>query len=325
MTQTKTKNQVFINFLYILFLLISILTIVFIPKQAIQTFGQGINLWATKVLPSLLPFFILTKLLSYTSFANSAGAVLSPITKKLYGVGGVAGYIYFMSIVSGYPIGAKLTADLYENKVVNAKQAKTISSFTSTSGPLFILGTVGIGFFNNTKLGIIVLVSHLISALLNGIIYRNKEVESAGPIPQTQTSHNPLSDSMYNSIISIMMVGGFIAIFYMALNLILELHILYPLTYLLSKIGIPTNISTPTIAGLIEVTTGLSILGQTETTFKLATTLSSFLISFGGLSIHAQAHCYLKTFGLKYTHFLKQKVTHAILSASVTLLLFLFI
>ena len=75
-----------IGVIYILFLLISILTLVIIPKQAITTFGQGVNLWATKVLPSLLPFFILTKLLSYTTFVNSAGRILSPITKKIFPV-----------------------------------------------------------------------------------------------------------------------------------------------------------------------------------------------------------------------------------------------
>ncbi len=325
MTQSRIKNQAFVNFLYILFLLISIITLVIIPKQAIQTFGQGINLWATKVLPSLLPFFILTKLLSYTAFVGSVGQKLSPLTQKLYGVGGVAGYIYFMSIVSGYPVGAKLTSELYENRVITATQAKTISSFTSTSGPLFVLGTVGIGFFDSSRLGIIVLISHLISALLNGLLYRNKDSkETISSIPFSKTS-NPLSDSMYNSIISIMMVGGFIAIFYMALSIILQLNILSPLIPLLSKIGINQNISTSIFAGLIEVTTGLSILSKSSINLNLASLISSFLISFGGLSIHAQAYCYLKNFGQKYSQFLIQKVTHAILSVLVTSLIILFI
>ena len=325
MTQTRTKNQVFINFIYILFLLISILTLVIIPKQAITTFGQGVNLWATKVLPSLLPFFILTKLLSYTTFVNSAGRILSPITKKLYGVGGVAGYIYFISIVSGYPVGAKLTSDLYEQKAINREQAKAISSFTSTSGPLFILGTVGIGFFNSSRLGIIVLISHLISALLNGLLYRNKEAEFISPAIPKPTSQNQLSDSMYNSVISIMMVGGFIAIFYMGLKLMLQLNIFSPIIFLLSKCGIDEQVSASLIAGMIEVTTGLSILGSSSIKLKLSTVLASVLISFGGLSIHAQAFCYLKNFGLKYSHFLKQKVTNAILAALVTLLIILLI
>lgn len=323
MTQPRSKNQVF-NYIYISFLLASIIIIVIIPRQAITTFGQGLNLWATKVLPSLLPFFILTKLLSFTTFINSAGKFLTPITKKLYGVGGVAGYVYFMSIVSGYPIGAKLTSDLYENKAITSSQAKTISAFTSTSGPLFILGTVGLGFFNSYKLGIIVLISHLISALLNGLLYRNKECKEISAIIPTATSHNPLNDTMYNSIISIMLVGGFIAIFYMALNLLLELNILNPIITLLSNLGINNHISTALISGVIEVTTGLSILSQKAIDFKLATIISSILISFGGLSIHAQAYCYLKNFRLKYSHFLIQKATHAILSASVTLIILIF-
>jgi nucleoside recognition membrane protein YjiH len=112
-----------------------------------QSFFQGLRLWATKVLPALLPFFILVKLLSYTTFSQTIGNFLSPITYRFYRVGGIAGYIYIMSILSGYPVGAKLTADFYKENYISKRQAHTISAFTSTSGPLFVLGTVGIGLF----------------------------------------------------------------------------------------------------------------------------------------------------------------------------------
>jgi sporulation integral membrane protein YlbJ len=264
--------------------------------------------------------------LSYTTFVSSAGKFLSPITKKLYGVGGVAGYVYFMSIISGYPIGAKLTSDLYQNNQISSSQAKAISSFTSTSGPLFILGTVGNGLFNDSKLGIIVLISHFISALLNGLLYRNKDktnYEHNAII--TEASSNPLGESMSSSIISIMSVGGFIALFYMVLSLLLHLNFFALPISLLSKIGIDSGVSNSILSGIIEVTTGLSLLSKTNISFGIACIATSFLVSFGGLSIHAQAYCYLKNFNLKYSHFLKQKVTHAVLSALVTWLITLLI
>ena len=126
-----------------------IIIIASIPKVAIQTFSQGILIWATKILPALLPFFILTKLLSYTTFISTIGKFLSPITKKLYGVGGVSGYIYLMSILSGYPIGAKIIADLYQKKQINENEAKKMIIFCTTSGPIFVIGTVGTLMFKN--------------------------------------------------------------------------------------------------------------------------------------------------------------------------------
>ena len=86
---------------------------------------------------------------------------------------------------------------------------------------------------------------------------------------------------------------------------------------------IKEDISNSILSGIIEVTTGLNLLSKTGISFKLSAIISSFLISFGGLSIHAQAYCYLKTFQLKYRHFLQQKITHAIISASVTFLILL--
>lgn len=324
MIKNKTKNINYLNFIYISLLITVILTIIILPKVAIQNFFQGLLLWATKVLPALLPFFILTKLLSYTTFVAIASKHLSPITNKLYNVGGVAGYIFFMSIISGYPVGAKITADLYNDNQITSGQAQSITSFTSTSGPLFILGTVGIGFFESSKLGVIVLISHIISAVINGIFYRNKEKKNIANYTPTIPPTNTLSESMYSSITSIMLVGGFIAISYMLLGIITDLNLFNFITEPLSKIGINKNISHAILSGFIEVTTGLNMLSCTNLSFKLSAIISSFLISFGGLSIHAQAYCYLRSFDLKYSHFLIQKITHAIISASVTFVILLF-
>ncbi|MGN0961648.1 MAG: nucleoside recognition domain-containing protein [Christensenellales bacterium] len=287
-----------------------------------QSFFQGIRLWATKVLPALLPFFILVKLLSYTTFSKSIGKFLTPITHKLYGVGGVSGYIYIMSILSGYPVGAKLTAEIYKDGGINKGQAHTISSFTSTSGPLFVLGTVGIGLFGNQLLGIVVLISHYLGAILNGLIYRYKD-NSVNAQASFKDPTNTLNDCMTSSIMSILVVGGFIAIFYMLLTLLLHINAFSLPTYLLSKIGIPKELTIATISGFIEVTTGMSLLSQCAISFDLQAIIASFLISFGGLSIHAQAYCFLSNFDMPYSKFLLQKLTHASLSAIITLLIVL--
>ena len=320
MTNFQNKKITFKKNIFILGILLVILMLVITPSLAMQSFLSGILIWATKVLPSLLPFFILTKLLSYTSFVNSVGKKLTPITHKLYGVGGVAGYIFTMSIISGYPVGAKLTSDMYQNNIINKRQAWSITAFTSTSGPLFILGSVAIGMFSNQSLGYVILISHYLSAIINGLIYRNKEKSNIN-ILNNPISLNPLNDSMTNSISSIMVVGGFIALFYMILNILQHIHAFTFITYPLSLIGINESISSAILSGIIEVTTGCLMLSKINL-FPVATaTILSFLISFGGLSIHAQAYCFLKSFDMPYSKFLIQKITHATLSSIITLVI----
>lgn len=314
MTKTKLKS---IDIIIIILILLTIALFLSLPEIAMDSFFAGIRLWATKVLPALLPFFFLVKILSATSFSNTIGKYLSPITQKVYGVGGVAGYIYIMSILSGYPVGAKLTADIYKDGGLTRGQAHSISSFTSTSGPLFVLGTVGIGLFHNQKLGIIVLMSHYIGALLNGLLYRNKD---STKVSTSITPFNSnIGDSMSGSITSILLVCGFVALFYMVLNLLLHIGVLNIPINILSIIGIPKEISTSIISGLIEVTTGASMLSRCTLSLQWQAIILSFLISFGGLSIHMQAYCFLSSFDMPYPKFLLQKFTHACLSTLVTI------
>lgn len=320
MIKNQSKKLEFNKYIVILCILSIILMLIIMPSIAMQSFFTGILIWATKVLPSLLPFFILTKLLSYTTFISTIGKKLNPITKKLYGVGGVSGYIFTMSIVSGYPMGAKLTSDMYSNKIITTRQASVITSFTSTSGPLFIIGSVAIGMYNNPTLGYIILISHYLSALINGLIYR-KEVKNEISTLNSTTTTNPLGDSMTNSIASIMTVGGFIALFYMILSLLLSINAFTFITFPLELIGISKDITSGIISGLIEVTTGCIMISKLNLSLPFIGTILSFLISFGGLSIHAQAYCFLKSFNMPYFKFLLQKTTHAIISSIITLII----
>lgn len=320
MTKSKTKLINYKNIIFIFAILLCIALMVITPEIAMNSFLEGIRIWGSKVLPSLLPFFLLTKLLTYTNFVTSTGKFLTPITSKLYGVGGVSGYIYVMSIISGYPVGAKLTSDFYKSGVINSKQATTITSFTSTSGPLFILGSVAIGLFHDSTLGVIILISHYLGALLNGFVYRRKWSHMINT-QTTLKSENFLNDSMVSSITSIMVVGGFIALFYMIISICISCNIFTPLTNFLEIFGVDGKLSTSIICGLIEVTTGCIYLSNLSLSFLLKGSLLSFLISFGGFSIHAQAYCFLKNFNMPYPIFLLQKLTHAILSTLLTVLI----
>lgn len=314
MTKSKSKN---IDIITIILILLAIGLFLFLPQLAMESFFAGIRLWATKVLPALLPFFILVKLLSATTFSSRVGSFLSPITHKMYGVGGVAGYIYIMSILSGYPVGAKLTADIYKDGGISKGQAHSISSFTSTSGPLFVLGTVGIGLFHSQKLGIIVLISHYLGALLNGLIYRNKE-KNTNVSKAISHVNITIGETMSSSIGSILLVGGFVALFYMLLSLLLHIGAFTLPCQLLSYMGIPSEIATSIFSGIVEVTTGASLLSRCTLAFHWQAIILSFLISFGGLSIHMQAYCYLSSFDMPYHKFLIQKITHAIFSSLIT-------
>ena len=309
-----------------LVLIFILITLILNPSSNMEAFSRGIRVWATNVLPALFPFFLFTKLLCELNIIESFTNYLNPITKKLYNCGGISGYIYLMSIISGYPVGAKLVSDFYKNGIITSGQAHRIITFTSTSGPFFIIGTVGIGMFFNQKAGFIMLISHFISAILNGLIYRKYKNNEKTPEKiysfNNANNKNLLQDCMLNSIQSILIVGGYVSIFFLLINMINDLHIFNPLLTLITKLFSEqlSNILKAILNGLIEVTHGCLDLSEIGLSIELKTILATALISFGGFSVHMQAYTFLKQSGISYKFFLLQKTTHTIISVIISLL-----
>lgn len=45
-------------------------------------------------------------------------------------------------------------------------------AFTNNSGPLFIIGTVGISLFSSIEIGILLLLTHILACITVGILFR---------------------------------------------------------------------------------------------------------------------------------------------------------
>ena len=369
------KKQIFIT----IFLLTFSLLFVINSSKYISVTIDGILLYGTKILPTLLPFFFVTKILSNFNFIYAVCNQFSFLTKLLFNTKAISSYIFFMSIISGYPVGAKLTTEFYENKIIDKNDAQKILSFCSTSGPLFIIGTVGVGFFYNQFLGIIIFLIHVISSILNGIIYRNlgsrkivkfsskKGVKNDGKIDDNfnakldekiDVKHDKnlcqnldenlaknnsniiknlnientkindknfsLQECMYSSIQSVLIVGGYIIIFYVLIQILLDYNILSPLINLLNLLGLPPIQSKGLCAGLIEITKGISIL-STSSNIKLNFIISNFLISFSGVSILMQANAFLDKININKKMYVLQKFTHGVISLVLSIIVSLFI
>lgn len=308
-------------------ILFFIIILVISPKLCIEACFNGLNVWATSLLPALLPFFIFTKLLSELGVINTMSSVFSPITKKLYNTSGISGYIYLMSILSGYPVGAKLTCDLYCNKQIDYGQAHRIIAFTSTSGPLFILGTVAIGMFNNPKIGYVIIISHFIGALLNGLIYRKyltkKPLVGVEKLNTVSANKNLLEETMYSSIKSILIVGGYVSLFFMVITVLNNYNILSPINYLICKIipNVNPSVVSAITNGIIELTKGCLDLSTLNLSSNIAAPILTGLISFGGISIFLQASTFLKNININLKYYFLQKITHTIISVLLCLIL----
>lgn len=158
-------------FFTIVFLIFIICLLLFSNNNLVAA-QNGLALWATKVLPSLFPFFVATELLCQTNFTYILGKLLNKFMKPIFNVPGESVIAIILGTISGYPIGAKVVCNLKEQKIISKIEAERLIAYTNNSGPLFILGTVGIALFKNKRIGIILLLSHIISAFLVGYCFR---------------------------------------------------------------------------------------------------------------------------------------------------------
>ena len=157
---------------YLFTILISILVLfcIIYPNLMIDSTKSAISLWATVVLPSLFPFIILSNLIQNTALPLLFGKFLTPFTNLIFRLPGISSIAIFLGMIGGYPIGAKVTNDLLSDKSINKNDANHLITFTNNAGPLFMIGAIGIGIYKNINIGILLLISHYISALLIGFI-----------------------------------------------------------------------------------------------------------------------------------------------------------
>ena len=146
--------------------------ILFRPDVYVASALEGVKLWALVVLPSLLPFFFFTSLLAKIGSTERMARTLKKPCEQIFGTSGYAAYAFLMSILAGYPVGAKIIGDLGENGLIDETDATKMSAFCSTSGPLFIVGSVSVGMFGSVAAGKLLFLAHTLSALITGVIFR---------------------------------------------------------------------------------------------------------------------------------------------------------
>lgn len=285
------------------------------PEKYLQSCLSGIKLWAFSVLPSLLPYFFLTTVLTKLNVLNGCFNKLSKPFKKLFNVKGIVSYAFLSSVVSGYPVGAKILSDLYRGGLISEGEVKRAAPLCSTSGPLFIVGAVGVSMFSNKTVGAIMLISHVLSAVFTALTFRGVKGEVSpyrGCL--TDEKHDDiLYEAAYGAVKSVLIVGAYVAVFFVITDILCDFKILTLPALILKPIFSAVGASGceyPFLIGLIECTKGaksLSALGVTPKTVAL----TASLISFGGFSVIMQSLTYLTGAKVKPVYFIGVKCVHA--------------
>lgn len=316
-----------------MFLAFTICLILFSNNNLIAA-QNGLVLWATSVVPTLFPFFVATELLCQTNFTYIMGKLLNKFMKPIFNVPGEASVAILLGTISGYPVGAKVVCNLKKQKIISKIEAERLIAFTNNSGPLFILGTVGIALFKNKHIGFILLISHILASLTVGYCFRfwkkNKlEVNFRETKFNSKLTPLKISDigeilgsSIGKAVSSILSIGGFVVLFSVILSILENSGILNIITSIFTQIGIVENISTSIITGFIELTNGVNLSAMLYQNLPLLSILiTSFLLGFGGISVLLQVYSIICKENISIKPYLYGKLLQGIFASVFTFIL----
>lgn len=292
--------------------------IIIYPERYISACLQGFIMWAECVLPSLFPFMVITLIMIKSGFAEKASLPLKKVT-GLFNLPPAAAVCFIISICSGYPAGSKCVHEFYENGALSSNDCKKLSALCSTSGPLFIIGSVGVRMLNDKSAGWKILLAHYISVLAIALIialFSKKDGKNG--IARAPVKGNLLYDSFHGAVISVAVAGGFIAFFSVTAQICSDFNFLIVFEKLFSLITDGQSAKAVSL-GLVEATIGCRTLSSAHGNLTLP--FAGFLITFGGISILLQQYAYFGKTGVKPAYFIGVKFIQGIACFLILLLI----
>ncbi len=331
----KALNQIFFTFFCCTFLLL----LLFYSEECISLASNGLLIWYHNMIPSLFPFMVLSGFMIRTGLSLKIGQWLQPVLGIFFHLPSRMLYAIFMGFLCGFPMGAKIVADMLEKEQISLKEGEYLLAFCNNIGPLYMLGYV-IPLFNYKDLGKVLGFMYLVPLSYGLFLRYFHPAFSFSPFPNKQpkinafkqrlnsklkneltlsqcsyvdnrnSSPNYLScfqQALSSAIEQITLLGGCmiffncIQIFPTLLNEYLSTTSAFPYIPLFSAI----------FCSLIEIGGGLkqlkASLGIIDPT-SISLCLPLFLLTIGGLSCIAQTYFIIKNTELKISTYIKHKL-----------------
>lgn len=305
------------------------------PTPAFQASLQGLQLWWQIVFPALLPFLVLSEILIAYGWVHALGVWLEPLMNRLFKLPGVGGWVLAMGMTTGFPGGALAARQLHDQGDLSARDANKLAALAHFCNPMLILIVIATGLMREPAAGYIILAIHWLTGLLAFLLLNRRSGRQAGISPKdaaekqlgrpakerslvyqslqsAKRAHvkdgrsfgRLLGDTVSNAVQTLMMVGGYIIIFAVVIQIAGRLVPHFP-AYGLS--------------GLFEVHLGARDLSGTAfAADRTQWSMMSGLLGFTGISALLQSMSVLRKTGVSWLRFSLVRLLHGILAFAAT-------
>lgn len=294
------------------------------PESVLTAARDSFSLFVHGLLPALFPCFVLASVLTASGLPAKLGRFLSPAMRKL-GLPGEAGPLMVLGAVSGYPVGAKLTATLYDRQEIDLPTAERLCAVCNLAGPMFLSGTLAATILKSPSLGVVIMASHWAGALivlLLGAFFQRGKTPSPTSFPAEAKEFSlvrALMNGVADGMAAMLRVCGAIMLFAVIVASLRVSGMLNAFCQPFSLLGINPKLVEAVVSGFFEKTTGASAIASLpQLALPVKAAFCSFFAAFGGCSILLQTLFFLPVRPARYWGY---KLIQGMVSAGVTLLL----
>lgn len=281
----KRKIIIFFYICLLFFLL-------FHPKEALTGVKNGLGLWLNIMIPTLLPFLILTGALLKTGNIRKLLKPSAFFWKTFFGLSPAGAYVLILGLLCGYPMGAKLAHDLYIDQQISRREGEYLLTFSCNASPAFIISYLS-GILLKNKISAVQMILTFLAADLfcmlffRFVVYRGHTVDS---VCVNKIKKETYQQDSIGVILDVSIMAGFETITRLGGYILLFSLILASISFYWPFHAQSCMLFTAPL----ELTTGLEQIANAPLPWKSRYLASMILTSFGGFCVMAQTKSVLE-------------------------------
>ncbi|MBR2460299.1 MAG: hypothetical protein IKB34_03610 [Clostridia bacterium] len=281
------------------------------------------------VFPTLFPFMLASGLLIRCGAGKLCKRLLSPVFYRVFGISGSLASAFILGAIAGFPIGARAVCELFEKGECSRKEAEAALALCSNPGVGFTVAGVGALMWSDTRIGVMLWLSCLLSTVAVGWITKPRTGIFRAFTEQISIAEEKKSDisaivaeTVTESARSALNICSFMIFFRLASVFLTELITALPFL----SVPAVSRMITALLTAILEFSTGCSALSSPELSQSFSAVLSpvrssvlcgaltAATLAWSGISVHLQTASFALPLRLSMKKYYTSKALTAVCS-----------
>lgn len=257
----------------------------------------GLVLSAGTVIPAIFPFMIVSD--AVKAHIDKYGIPLRKALCRFFGIDDASLPTLVSGLICGYPSGAMGACEDMKCGRLSKGATVRLAALSSNPSPAFVIGAIGQGLMNDTKIGVLLLLAMIISIAITSHVFKEKSQETSG--------NDNISCHKFDFIDSVRRAG------YSSLVVLSFVTVFSVISHLIKKALSSDRLFTYVIP-FIEITNSANHLAAAALPNEIIYLLLGFSVGFGGICANLQSLSFISECGGVKKYFV-MKLTEGVICA----------